>query len=92
MTQIIYALPMSGRSFHRIEGEKLQCGSRAEIWTTTPNIPRDYLPCLRCFEVCQKCGQFDHGQTGEYPCSECGLPVVWDEALPAALPADAVRM
>lgn len=30
--------------------------------------------------TCQKCGQVDNGQTGEYPCSECGLPQVWDEA------------
>ena len=30
-------------------------------------------------DTCPKCGQVDHGQTGEYPCSECGLPMVWDE-------------
>jgi hypothetical protein len=27
---------------------------------------------------CPKCGQVDIGQTGEYPCSECGLPTTWD--------------
>jgi ParB/RepB/Spo0J family partition protein len=27
---------------------------------------------------CPKCGQVDRGQTGEYPCPECGLPSVWD--------------
>ena len=32
-------------------------------------------------EPCPKCGQTDHGQTGEYPCPECGLPTVWDEAV-----------
>ena len=26
-----------------------------------------------------KCGQEDVGQTGEYPCPECGLPLVWDD-------------
>lgn len=28
---------------------------------------------------CPECGQKDEGQTGEYPCSTCGLPGVWDE-------------
>ena len=27
---------------------------------------------------CKKCGQVDNGQTGEYPCSECGLPTTHD--------------
>ena len=27
---------------------------------------------------CPKCGQYDHGQTGEYPCDECGLPRLHD--------------
>lgn len=27
---------------------------------------------------CPKCGQTDIGQTGEYTCSECGLPTAWD--------------
>ena len=27
---------------------------------------------------CKTCNQTDHGQTGEYPCPECGLPTVWD--------------
>lgn len=31
------------------------------------------------YTPCSKCGQVDRGQTGEYPCSECGLPLVWDE-------------
>jgi uncharacterized Zn finger protein (UPF0148 family) len=29
--------------------------------------------------TCAKCGQTDSGQTGEYPCPECGLPLTWDE-------------
>ena len=29
-------------------------------------------------EPCEVCGQYDVGQTGEYPCEECGLPLVWD--------------
>jgi hypothetical protein len=28
---------------------------------------------------CAKCGQADNGQTGEYPCSVCGVPTVWDD-------------
>lgn len=28
--------------------------------------------------TCPKCGQEDHGQTGEYPCYVCGLPLVHD--------------
>ena len=28
---------------------------------------------------CWKCGQIDNGQTGEYPCPVCGLPMVWDD-------------
>ena len=28
---------------------------------------------------CTKCGSIDFGQTGEYPCAACGLPVAWDE-------------
>ena len=27
---------------------------------------------------CPVCGQTNLGQTGEYPCSACGLPTVWD--------------
>lgn len=30
-------------------------------------------------EPCLKCKQVDIGQTGEYPCSGCGLPMVWDD-------------
>jgi len=30
--------------------------------------------------ACPKCAQTDAGQTGEYPCAECGLPTVWDAA------------
>ncbi len=29
--------------------------------------------------VCDKCGQKDIGQTGEYPCEACGLPTTWDD-------------
>jgi uncharacterized Zn finger protein (UPF0148 family) len=32
---------------------------------------------------CEKCGQVDMGQTGEYACPECGLPTTWDTAHPA---------
>lgn len=31
-------------------------------------------------ERCGECGQRDEGQTGEYPCERCGLPVLHDEA------------
>lgn len=30
-------------------------------------------------EACSSCGQTDHGQHGEYPCPECGLPQLWGE-------------
>jgi hypothetical protein len=26
---------------------------------------------------CPRCGQTDHGQYGEYPCPDCGLPTLW---------------
>jgi len=29
--------------------------------------------------ACEKCGQVDAGQTGEYPCKGCGLPMVHDD-------------
>jgi hypothetical protein len=29
-------------------------------------------------ETCPKCGQSDTGQTGEYPCVQCGLPTTHD--------------
>jgi ribosomal protein L37E len=29
-------------------------------------------------DLCGKCGQRDFGQQGEYPCSVCGVPTVWD--------------
>lgn len=35
-------------------------------------------------DVCSICQQMDVGQTGEYPCSECGLPTVWDDMEPNA--------
>jgi hypothetical protein len=28
--------------------------------------------------ICSECGQIDHGQTGEHPCKECGLPWIHD--------------
>ena len=30
-------------------------------------------------EACESCGQVDIGQTGEYPCKACGLPVEHDQ-------------
>lgn len=30
-------------------------------------------------EKCTKCGQIDEGQYGEYPCLECGLPLLWGD-------------
>jgi rubrerythrin len=29
---------------------------------------------------CIVCGQIDHGQTGEYPCPNCGLPTLHDDS------------
>jgi len=29
--------------------------------------------------ICDKCKQFEIGQTGEYPCKKCGLPTQWDD-------------
>jgi predicted RNA-binding Zn-ribbon protein involved in translation (DUF1610 family) len=29
--------------------------------------------------ACSCCEQVDEGQTGEHPCPECGLPIIWDE-------------
>jgi len=40
---------------------------------------------LEADDACPVCGQQDVGQTGEHPCAECGLPIVWDDA---ALEAD----
>lgn len=28
-------------------------------------------------EYCKKCGQEKY-RTGEYPCDECGRPILWD--------------
>lgn len=39
---------------------------------------------------CDSCGQFDFGQTGEYPCQVCGLPVTWDDVV-ASLSFDVVN-
>lgn len=44
--------------------------------------PRGTVPLAPC----QKCGQVDHGQYGEYPCPECGLPTLWDEPEPESAP------
>ncbi len=33
-------------------------------------------------KACEKCGQMDVGQTGEYPCPVCGVPTVWDKEYP----------
>lgn len=29
-------------------------------------------------QPCKKCGQTEKGQTGEYPCDECGVPLTHD--------------
>lgn len=37
--------------------------------------------CVECWREqpkCIKCGQINYGQTGEYPCEECGLPILHD--------------
>ena len=45
----------------------------------------DELPVVEGSEKpCGKCGQVDHGQRGEYPCSQCGLPTLHDEEAPEA--------
>ena len=33
---------------------------------------------MEFYEICAKCGQKDQGQTGEYPCQVCGLPLLHD--------------
>ncbi len=56
----------SGATFDRV----IAAGDDAAIVRLTP--VSEEAPC-------PKCGQFEVGQTGEYHCSECGLPTVWDE-------------
>lgn len=46
-----------------------KCGECAGAGTVSSD---DYTPC-------DKCGQIDQGQTGEYPCEVCGLPILHDE-------------
>ena len=29
-------------------------------------------------KACSQCGQVNIGQTGEHPCPDCGLPIIWD--------------
>ena len=49
----------------------------------------DELPAVEGSEKpCGKCGQVDHGQQGEYPCSQCGLPTLHDEKAPEAESAE----
>jgi hypothetical protein len=33
-------------------------------------------------ERCARCGQVEQGQTGEFPCEDCGLPTMWDGGTP----------
>lgn len=57
-------------------------------WLVLPAYIR--RKCTRCSRTwseepldnpCSLCGQIDEGQTGEYPCVNCGLPQTHD-ALP----------
>jgi len=53
---------------------------------TTEVFPMDHEGIKRYFGIgdilistsCLKCHQVDRGQTGEYPCDVCGLPLVHD--------------
>jgi hypothetical protein len=36
------------------------------------------LPEANTDAPCGDCGQSDTGQTGEYPCNQCGLPTLHD--------------
>lgn len=40
--------------------------------------------------ACKKCGQIDEGQTGEYPCVDCGLPILHDDVPERPDPADSL--
>lgn len=58
-----------------VEGKKTECkcGECAGSGVVSES---DYIQT-----PCPKCGQVDHGQTGEHPCSECGLPIVHDDVV-----------
>ena len=38
--------------------------------------------------VCESCSQRNVGQSGEYPCAECGLPQLHDEEFAGAVDLD----
>ena len=63
----------------------------------TPKPETEEDPGEEKREPCKKCGQIDNGQTGEYPCSECGLPTILDDPLflrpaPTATPGDSTEL
>lgn len=39
----------------------------------------NFTPVAAQAQPCEKCGQVDEGQTGEFPCAQCGLSVAHDE-------------
>jgi len=39
---------------------------------------RGYKIIAKETDTCPKCGKVNRGQTGEYPCEVCSLPMVWD--------------
>ena len=48
---------------------------------TTPDhrtTEEEFSKSTESAQCCGKCGQQDAGQTGEYPCSDCGIPIVYD--------------
>ena len=52
----------------------VDCGKSIDLPTPNP------FRCAACRAPlpCSICKQVDHGQQGEYPCPDCGLPYVWD--------------
>lgn len=68
--------------------DKIALEAGDQYGVTTAKLLADLDAAIAQQAPCAKCGQVDHGQHGEYHCSVCGLPTVWDE--PVAQQAEPV--
>lgn len=60
---------------HNLLSQANQSTPEFDQWRLRDSTKAGLIKLIKCL----KCGQYDQGHTGEYPCDVCGLPLVWDE-------------
>ena len=80
----VMRMPEFGAVWNAIKGWDIEVPKEVDgsggHCSTTGNHVEWILDALGLIpEGCQVCHQFPVGQTGEFPCPQCGLPRSWDK-------------